>query len=129
MIWFWVIRSLTRSVNGFRGRSSLCLCLCVWPSGLAFLLDPPVLQTVLASGTTAPPAEGSSTAAPPMDSGESGLLETRLPSCPYRFSESGGLLFTDGNPAYGLQLHHLRFLESVGAPESVRLQSRRAVHV
>ena len=28
------------------------------------------------------------------------------------------------DPAYGLQLHHPRFLEYVGAPESVRLQSR-----
>ena len=31
------------------------------------------------------------------------------------------LPFTDGNPAYGLQLHHPRFLELVGAPESARL--------
>ena len=51
----------------------------VWPSGLAVLLDPPVLQTVWASGTSAPPTVGSSTAAPPMDSGEGGLLETGLP--------------------------------------------------
>ena len=49
------------------------------------------------------------------------LLETGLPGCPYRFSESGGLPFTDGNPAYGLQLHHPWFLELVGAPESARL--------
>ena len=49
------------------------------------------------------------------------LLETGLPGCPYRFSESGDFPFTDGNPAYGLQLHHPRFLELVGAPESARL--------
>ena len=91
------------------------------PSSSAFLLDPTVLQTVLASGTSALPAEGTSTAAPPMDSGEGRLLEIGLPGCPYRFSESGGLPFTDGNPAYGLQLHHPRFLELVGAPESARL--------
>ena len=48
-------------------------------------------------------------------------LETGLPGCPYRFSESAGLPFSDGNPAYGLQLHHPRFLEFVGAPESARL--------
>ena len=36
--------------------------------------------------------------------------------------ERGGELpFTDGNPAYGLQLHHPRFLELVEAPESARL--------
>ena len=92
-----------------------------FPSGSAFLLDPTVLQTVLASGTFALLAEGTSTAAPPMDSGDGRLLETGLPGCPYRFSESGGLPFTDGNPAYGLQLHHPRFLELVGAPESARL--------
>ena len=101
--------------------SSLSFPVYAWPSGLAFQLNPTVLQTVLASGTSALPAEGTSTAAPPMDSGEGRLLETGLPGCPYRFSESGGLPFTDGNPAYGLQLHHPRFLELVGAPESARL--------
>ena len=49
------------------------------------------------------------------------MLETGLPGCPYRFLESGELPFTYGNPAYGLQLHHPRFLELVGAPESARL--------
>ena len=57
----------------------------------------------------------------PIAAGEDRLLETGLPGCPYRFSEFGELLFTDGNPAYGLQLHHPRFLELVGAPESARL--------
>ena len=101
--------------------SPLSLPVYAWPSGSAFLLDPTVLQTVLASGTFALPAEGTSTAAPLMASGDGRLLETGLPGCPYRFSESGGLPFTDGNPAYGLQLHHPRFLELVGAPESARL--------
>ena len=50
--------------------------------------------------------------------GDGRLLETGLPGCPYRFSESGGLPFSDENPAYGLQIHHPRFLEFVGAPES-----------
>ena len=44
-----------------------------------------------------------------------------MPGCPYRFSEAGDLPLTDGNPAYGLQLHHPRFLEFVGASESARL--------
>ena len=34
----------------------------------------------------------------------------------------------DVNPAYGLQLHHLRFLEFVGAPESARLLTRAPGH-
>ena len=62
-----------------------------------------------------------SVADPPAVAGKDRLLETGLPGCPYRFLESGELPFTDGNPAYGLQLHHPRFLELVGAPESARL--------
>ena len=49
------------------------------------------------------------------------MLKSGLPGCPYRFLESGELPFTDGNPAYCLQLHHPRFLELVGAPESAQL--------
>ena len=49
------------------------------------------------------------------------MITSGLPGCPYRFLEFGKLLFTDGNPAYGLQLHHPLFLELVGAPESARL--------
>ena len=30
----------------------------------------------------------------------------------------------DSNPAYGMQLHHPRFLEFIGAPESARLLYR-----
>ena len=41
--------------------------------------------------------------------------------CHYRFAEHSVEPFSDGNPAFGLQLHHPRFLEFVGAPESARL--------
>ena len=91
------------------------------PSGSTFLLDPTVFQTVLASGTSSLPAAGTSAAAPPIDLGDGQLLESGLPGCLYRFSESGGLPFSDGNPAYDLQIHHPRFVEFVGAPESARL--------
>ena len=93
--------------------SPLSLPIYAWPSGSAFLLDPTLLQTVLATGTSSQPEEGSSAVAPPMDLGDGRLLETGLPGCPYRFSGSGGLPFSDGNPVYGLQLHHPRFLEFV----------------
>ena len=76
---------------------------------------------MLASGTSSLPEEGTSAAAPPIDLGAGRLSETGLPGCLYRFSGSGGLPFSDGNPAYGLQLHHPQFLEFVGAPESARL--------
>ena len=59
-----------------------------WPSGSAFLLDPTLLQTVLASGTSSQSEEGTSAVAPPMDFGDGRLLETGLPGCPYRFSGS-----------------------------------------
>ena len=101
--------------------SPLSLPVYAWPSGSAYLLDQTLLQTVLASGTSSQLEEGTSAVAPPMDLGVSRLLETGLPGCPYRFSESGGLPFSNWNPAYGLQLHHPRFLEFVEAPESARL--------
>ena len=101
--------------------SPLSLPVNAWPHDSACLLDPTVLQIVLTSGTSSLPAAGTSTAATSLDLGAGRLLESGLPGCPYRFSGSGGLPFSDGNLAYGLQLHHPRFLEYVGAPESARL--------
>ena len=49
------------------------------------------------------------------------MLETGLPGCPFRFTPYSGRLFEDGNPAFGLQFHHPRFLEFVDAPRSTRL--------
>ena len=76
---------------------------------------------MLTSGTSSLPVAGTSAVASPRDLGTVRLLESGLPGCPYRFSGPGGLPFSNGNPAYGLQLHHPRFLEFVGAPESARL--------
>ena len=92
-----------------------------FPYDSACLLDPQVLQTGLTSGTSSLPAAGTSNAAPPLPLGAGWLLESGLPGCPYRFFGSGGLPFSDGNLVYGLQLHHPRFLEFVGAPVSARL--------
>ena len=87
---FWVIRSHMRGVNIFPGSESpLPLPVYAWPSGSTFLLDPTVLQTVLASGTSSLPEAGTSAAAPPIDLGDGRLLETGLPGCPYRFSLGG----------------------------------------
>ena len=49
------------------------------------------------------------------------MLATGLPACPYQFTSYSGQAFSDGNPAFGLQLHHPRFLEFVSALESARL--------
>ena len=103
--------------------SPVSLPVYAWPSGSTFLLDPTVFQCVLASETSSLPPAGTSAAAPPIDLGDGRLLETGLPGCPYQFSESGGLPFSDENPAYGLQIHHPRFLEFVGAPESSKEQA------
>ena len=80
-----------------------------------------VIRTVLAPWKSEWLASGTSVVDPSVATGKDRVLESGLPGCPYHFLESGELPFTDGNPAYGLQLHHPRFLELVGAPESARL--------
>ena len=56
------------------------------------------------------------------------MTDSGIPGCPYRFLESDELPFINGNPAYDLQLHHPRFLELVGAPESARLLDRAPLY-
>ena len=94
------------------------------PSGFSYMPGQSSVQTVLASGTSSRPEVGSSALAPPMHMEDSPLLEMGLPGCPYLFTSYSGQPFSDGNPAFGLQLHHLRFLEVVGAPESACLLYR-----
>ena len=102
--------------------SPLSLPVYAWSLSSAFLMDSAVIRTVLDPGKSDLPAAGTSKSdPPPIAAGEDRLLETGLPGCLYRYLESAELPFTDGNPAYGLQLHHPRFLELVGAPESARL--------
>ena len=57
----------------------------------------------------------------PMDTDDGPLISTALPGCPYRFMSYTGTSTEDANVTYGLQLHHPRFLEFIGAPESARL--------
>ena len=90
------------------------------PSVLAARPDQSSVQTVLALGTSSRPEVGSSAVAPSMDMEDSPLLEMGLPGCPFRFTRYSGHPFANGNPAFGLQLHHPRFLEFVGAPRSTR---------
>ena len=94
------------------------------PSGFSAWPDQSSVQTVLALGTSSHPDGGSSAVAPSMDMEDGPLLETGLPGCPFRFTPHSGHPFVDGNPAFGLQLHHPRFLEFVGAPGSARLLCR-----
>ena len=59
--------------------------------------------------------------ASPMDTEDSPLICTGLPGCPYRITSYTGTAVSDADETYGLQLHHPRFLEFIGAPESARL--------
>ena len=92
--------------------------------------DQSAVQTLLASGVS-PDSIPWSTAediirdisregpfdASPMDTEDS----TGLPGCHYRITSYMGTALSDANETYGLQLHHPRFLEFIGAPESARL--------
>ena len=69
-----------------------------------------VIQTVLAPRKSERLPAETSVADPPVTAEKARVVKSGLPGCPYRFLESGELPFTDGNPAYGLQLHHPRFL-------------------
>ena len=57
----------------------------------------------------------------PMDTEESPLISTGQPGCPNRMTSYTGTALADADETYGLQLHHPRFLEFIGAPESARL--------
>ena len=61
------------------------------------------------------------TFASPMYTEDIPLVTTGLPGCPYRITSYNGPAISDINPAFGFQLHHPRFLEFIGAPESARL--------
>ena len=60
----------------------------------------------------------------PMDTGDYPRVTTGLPGCPYRFTSYTTPPVADTDPAFGIQLHHSRFLEFIRAPESARLLFR-----
>ena len=108
-------------------------------SGLSYMPGQSSVQTVLASGVSSRPEglfsamtqsagmalEGPSGAsAPPMDTEDSLLVTTGLPGCPYLYASYNGPAISDMNPAFGLQLHHPRFLEFISALESACLLYR-----
>ena len=57
----------------------------------------------------------------PMDTEDSPLINASMPGCPFRMTSYTGPAMVDSDTRYGLQLHHPRFLEFIGAPESARL--------
>ena len=60
----------------------------------------------------------------PMDTGDTLLVSMGLPGCPYRITSYTDPTIADTDSAFGIQLHHPRFLEFIGAPESARLLFR-----
>ena len=99
------------------------------PSGLALLSVSCSAQTVLASGVSSQQDRWSSDVprtrdvfregpfdayCSPMDTGDSPLVATGLPGCPYRITSYTGPAVTYTNPAFGMQLHHPWFLEFIG---------------
>ena len=60
--------------------------------------------------------------------GDVPLISDGLSGCPNRMTSNYRAEVADVDPAYGLQLHHPRFLEYVGAPESARLLTRAPGH-
>ena len=57
------------------------------------------------------------------ETGDHPLISKGLPGCPYRITD-----VAEVDPAYGLQLHHPRFLKYVGAPESAHLLTQTPGH-
>ena len=88
----------------------------------------PIIQTVLSPPKRDMLPAGTTWVVPPSVAEKARMTDSKIPSCPYRFLESDELPFIDGNPAYGLQLHHPRFLELVAAPESARLLDRAPLY-
>ena len=52
------------------------------------------------------------------------MISDGLPSCPYCMTSYRDENVAEVDPAFGVQLHHPRFIECIGAPESARLLGR-----
>ena len=108
-------------------RSPLLLTVYAWPPRATMRMDP-IIQTVLSPPKRDMLPTGTTWVVPPSVAEKARMTDSGIPGCPYRFLESDELPFIDGNPAYGLQLHHPRFLELVGAPEMARLLDRAPLY-
>ena len=57
----------------------------------------------------------------PMDTEDSPLINASMPGCPFRMTSYTGPAMVDADTKYGLQLHHPRFLEWLGTPDTAWL--------
>ena len=60
----------------------------------------------------------------PSDTGGHPLISDGLPGCPYWMTSYQAEGIAEVDLAFGVQLHHPRFLECIGAPEFARLFGR-----
>ena len=93
--------------------------------------DDPLPSSVPVSSVPSVPASPDLSLEGPFDarkcasvSGAAPLVLDSLPGCQYCMTSYDSADASEVDPAFGLQLHHPRFLEYVGAPESARLLSR-----
>ena len=94
-----------------------CSCLCQYRCDSNLLLGVP--------SPVALPREGPFDAyCETGDTGEHLLISTGLPGCPYRMTTYREEDVAHVDLAFGVQLHHPRFLECIGAPKSALLLGR-----
>ena len=106
------------------------------PNHFELLTDPALVQSSVSvagpsqmdAGTPVVPTSGDFSREGPFDvygatsdTGDIPLIANGLPGYPYRMTSYDRAEVADVDPAYGLQLHHPRFLEYVGTPKSARL--------
>ena len=60
----------------------------------------------------------------PAETGGHPLISDGLTSCPYRMTSHLEEDIAEVDPEFGVQLHHPRVLQCIGAPESARLLGR-----
>ena len=110
--------------------SLLAVPLLPLPDDSQLLPDTALERHPVSAGRLSPPEPRSPVVPPPRDLSREGpfdvscadtgvhpLMSEGLPGCPYRMTSYDSVDVADVDPAYGLQLHHPRFLEYVGAPE------------
>ena len=110
------IYNLPKEANIFPDQSAVPTVLAsgVSPDSIPWSTAEDIIRDISREG----PFDASAT---PMDTEDSPLISTGLPGCPYRMTSYTGTALSDADETYGLQLHHPRFLEFIGAPESARL--------
>ena len=84
-------------------------------------IDQSAVPTVFASGVSPDSIPWSTAEDIIRDIVREGPFDASMPGCPYRMTSYTGTAIVDADTRYGLQLHHPRFLEFIGAPESARL--------